>query len=138
MVNNPNETNKEYKTSGKTDEEIKNLTIEEDLSPIKKALFILSKGQSSQKAYVFYHKKHQKSPVLSIDLPKYRHFLSGYRVYFSGFLDTSRKKLGFFNVLFVKKEDLLTQNEDIQIEAGSNFLQILSENVSKSPDIHYF
>ena len=53
MSNNPNETNKEYKTSGKTEEELRNLTLEEDLPPIKKALYILSKGQPSQKAYVF-------------------------------------------------------------------------------------
>ena len=47
----PTET-KEYKTSGKTEEEIKALSLDEDLTETKKVLYILGKGQSSQKAYV--------------------------------------------------------------------------------------
>ncbi|KAL4481575.1 hypothetical protein ABPG74_007664 [Tetrahymena malaccensis] len=106
----------EYKQSTKTEEELKRLTLEEDLGETKRSFQILTKGQHLQKWAIYsrLHRILQEQDAFQILFP-----------IISVILFKLMKCNLKFNQNGLKQEDIQNQDEELQIEAANSLVKAL-------------
>ncbi|CAD8101385.1 unnamed protein product [Paramecium primaurelia] len=102
----------EYKTSTKSDDELKKLTLEEDLSECQRSIYILTKGQQLQKKAVYY--------LFILIYIRFQRNLMLLNFYF-------KLQCNYINTT-ITSEEIQQQEEDNQIIAAKSLQKLIKEN----------